>query len=267
MDIEKLLLSRSEYKKAEQKYGQKPVIFRIKKGKQILFYFGANHSPNPADPQYPILKKNWNEFLTITDNKDRVVLVEGRLRPIIENEKMAIASGSEGNLITLLAYKAGVPVICPDINDEDMYHLSHFNQDEILLYFFLKWFNHYHRHIKPMPNLETLIKKWCINQKKKKMWQNKKISLKILKQIYRQILNKNFDKNKNPNNLINPNKTGTIINKIARAQSHARDINIVTKIAQCWNEGKSIFVVFGHGHLIIQKPALKKILNKKVKIK
>ena len=60
---------------------------------------------------------------------------------------------------------------------------------------------------------------------------------------------------------MNPNKTETTINKIARAQSDLRDANIASEIERYWNEGKDIFVVFGRGHLIIERPALEAVLK------
>jgi len=264
MDILKLLLPRNEYAAEEQKYDWRPVMFEVKNDKQVLFYFGANHSHNPADPQYPILKKYWNKFLKATKNKDRkdkIVLVEGCLRPL-EDEEKAIINGSEGSFMTLLAHEADVSVVCPDFNnDELMESLPDLNKDEVLLYWFLSWFNNFQKRIEPKPNFEKSVQMWCENQKQKKIWKDTKISLLRLKELYKKILDKDFNEKENQNNLINPNKIGTPINRVASAQSDLRDINITTEILRYWNEGKSIFAVFGRGHLIIQKPALRKLLS------
>lgn len=82
-----------------------------------------------------------------------------------------------------------------------------------------------------------------------------------MKQLYKKILGKEFNQNESPNDLINPNKMGSKINKIARAQSDLRDTNITSEIERYWNEGKSIFVVFERRHLIIERPALEVILK------
>lgn len=260
MDISTLLLPRDKYAEAEQKYGRGPTTFEIENKKQVLFYFGANHSRNPADPQYPALKKYWGRFLEITKDKDKLVLVEGRLRPLIEDEEKAIVNGSEGSFITLLAHRAGVPVACPDISDDKLLaRLSNLNKDEVLLYWFLSWLNNFQKHADPKPDFEKSAKIWCENQKSRKMWKNTKISLPRLKELYKKILGKDFYEKENPNNLINPNKTETPINKVARALSDLRDTSIATEIVRYWNDDKSIFVVFGRGHLIIQEPALRKL--------
>src|SRR3989344_292997 len=262
MDISTLLLPRKKYAEAEKSYGRDPSMFEIKNDKQVLFYFGANHSRNPADPQYPALKEYWNRFIKATKGKARIVLVEGGLRKLIEDETTAIVNSSEGGLITLLAHKTNVPVDCPDIsNDELMQRLPDSNKDEVLLYWFLSWLNNFQKHADPKPDFEKSAQAWCENQKPRKMWKGVDISLPRLKELYKKILGKDFNENEDPNDLVNPNKTETAINKVARAQSDLRDAHIASEIERYWNEGKSIFVVFGRGHLIIEKPALELVLN------
>jgi len=273
MDISKLLLPREKYAETEKRYriakrSSKSfrrgfITFKIKNSKQAMFYFGANHSRNPTNPQYIALRKYWKDFLKTTKGKNGIVLIESRLRLLIEDEKQSIINGSEGSFITLLASRAGIPVVCPDLSDEQlMDNMIGYNKDEILLYWFLRWFNNYQKHSTPKPNFEKSAKMWCEYQKQKSMWKGVKISLPRLKKLYKNILDKDFNENKNPNNLVNPNKTRMPINKVARCQSNLRDLNIVSEITRYWQEGKNIFVVFGHGHLIIQKSALKKLLIK-----
>ncbi len=258
-----LLLPREKYAEVSKRYHQQPYsTFEIQNDKQSLFYFGANHSHNPADPQYPALKEYWSKFLKITRGKDKIVLVEGRLRELRKDEETAIIKSSEGGLITLLAHKEGVPIACPDIGDDELMKcLSNYNKDEVLLYWFLAWLNNFQKHADPKPDFEKSAQMWCENQKPRKMWEDVEISLPRLKELYKKILGKDFNENENPNDLVNPNKTETRINKVARAQSDLRDANIASEIERYWNERKSIFVVFGRGHLIIEEPALKEVLK------
>lgn len=262
MDISTLLLPREKYAEVEKSYGRSPTMFEIENDKQALFYFGANHSHNPADPQYPALKEYWNRFLEATKSKDKIVLIEGHLRPLIEDEEKAIVNDSEGSFITLLAHRADIPVACPDISDDEiMERLPDSNKDEVLLYWFLSWLNNFQKHADPKPDFEKSVQMWCGNQKSRKIWKDTEISLSKIKELYERILGKDFDERENPNDLVNPNKMGTPINKVARVQSDLRDANIAAEIVRYWNEGKSIFVIFGRGHLIIQEPALRKLLR------
>ena len=258
-----LLLPREKYAEVYEKYSRGPSMFEIENDKQLFFYFGANHSRNPADPQYPALREYWHRFLKETEGKDRIVLIEGSLRPVEKDEETAITNGgSEGGFITFLARKAGVPIACPDLSDEELIKLLPYqDKNEVLLYWFLSWLNNFQKHAEPKPDFEKSAKIWCERQKKKQMWKDIDISLPRLKELYKQILGKDFNEKENPNNLVNPNLTDTKINKIARAQSDLRDYKIASEIERYWNEGKNIFVVFGQGHLIIQEPALRAVLR------
>ena len=135
------------------------------------------------------------------------------------------------------------------------------NKDEVLLYWFLSWLNNFHKLPEPKPDFERSALSYCERNAKRKIWEGADVSLPKLKQIYKQVLGKEFNEKENPNYLVNPNKIGTPINKIARAQSDLRDSNIASEIERYWNERKSIFVVFGRGHLIIQRKALEAVLK------
>src|SRR3990167_4211459 len=174
-----LLLSREQYAEARKNYGPSPFTFEIENEKQALFYFGANHSRNPKNRQYLILKEYWKRFLRITEGKDKIILIEGKLRNVPKDE----------------------------------------------------------------------------------IWSKLDLSIDKLIDLYKRIIGKKFNKDESQNHLINPNKTETIINKLSTAHSDLRELNIVSEIEKYWKEEKSIFVVLGSGHLIIQKPALKNILK------
>ncbi|MDZ4205718.1 MAG: hypothetical protein U1C12_00670, partial [Patescibacteria group bacterium] len=96
---------------------------------------------------------------------------------------------------------------------------------------------------------------------KKEIWSELKISMDKLSELYKKIIGKEFNKDESQNYLINPNKTGTIINELSMKHSDLRELNMVSEIKRYWKDGKSIFVVFGGGHLIIQRPALEKIIR------
>jgi len=60
---------------------------------------------------------------------------------------------------------------------------------------------------------------------------------------------------------IDPNRTDTKLNELIKTYSNERDLKIVAEIKKYWYEGKNIFAVFGSGHLIIQQPALEKLIK------
>ena len=257
-----ILASREKYAELAKKHSPRPSTFEIIKEDQVLFYFGANHSPNPDDPQYPLLKEYWNKLLKETEGKDRMVLIEGGLRHLFDEEEKAIKNGSEGALITMFAHQEKISIASPDINQVRLIELlPEIPVEEMLLTRFLSWVDNFHLHRDPKPDFEKSAQSWCEWHNKNKTWKNIDVNLPMLKDLYKEILGKDFDENDYFNDMINPNKTGTRINEISRAQSNLRDINIVSEIARYWDAGKSIFVVFGSGHLIVEESALKEVLK------
>lgn len=261
VDISSLLLPREKYEEASKEYGPAPNTFEIEKENQSLFYFGANHSHDPKNKQYPILRDYWNRFLETTEGKNRIVLVEGSLRPLENDEEAAIKRGSEGSLVTLWAHQKNIITACPDLSRKKLWgELLPFSKEETWLHDFLVWLNAFKTYPDPK-NFEKSFKKWAKYQKSLRLWEDLDPSLDHIKELYKKFLGKEFNENENPNNLINPNKTSTRINEIARMKSDLREVNIVSEVVRYWKEDKSVFIVFGNGHFIIQKPALEKLLG------
>lgn len=253
-------MPREKYTEESQKYGRSPFTFEIEKDEQVLFYFGANHSHDSANHQYSLLRKYWNQFISRTRGVNRMVLVEGSLRPIRKSEEEAIKQGGEGSLITFFADRENVEVVCPDIHTgEFIKSRSDIDIDAWLLLSFLRWFNNYSSG--GLENYKEEAGKWIKQRKIKPEFSNTDVSLENISRLYMKYIGKEFDVNKSQNSLISPNRNDAITNKLARLHSDLREVKIVETIVRHWNEGKSIFVVFGSGHLIIQRPALEELLK------
>ncbi len=236
-DIKKLLLPREKYDEELQKWGRRPFTFEIEKDGKVLYYFGANHSSDPNNHQYPALREYWKKFLKVS-GKDRIVLAEGGLRPVAESEQEAIEKGSEGSWVTYFANKENKPVACPDMSTEEFLEMNkEVDKDE--------WFL-----------TENLRKFDYLQRSKRKM-----VLPEGFKELYKKYIGKDFDENENQNNLVNPNRNDAVTNKLSRMHSDLREVKIVSEIERYWKEGKSIFIAFGSGHLVIQKPALKALLK------
>jgi hypothetical protein len=257
-----LLLPREKYIEASQRWGKSPIMMEIENDKQSLFYFGANHSRELKNHQFPILKEYWEKFLNKTKDKERIILLEGGLRPLAESSEVAIRDNSEGGYITFISNGTDTPIVSPDIKDSDLLNqLPEISKEEFLLYRFISLVDSYHRFSDPKPDFNIFFENWASYQKTRGFWHGMDISIDHLEELYKDVMGKDFNLGENQNGYVNPNNIGSRINEIARKTSDVRDENILNEIVKYWSEGKSVFVVFGSGHLIIQEPALREILK------
>lgn len=253
-----LLLPREKYAEVSKQYGKSPFTFEIEKDGQVLFYFGANHSTDPENHQFPILREYWKRFLEKTEGNEKIVLIEGGLRPLGNSEKEAIEKSSEGGLATYLAHKENIPIASPDISPDDFAEKMDLDKKQWFLASFLRWFESFQRNKKVK---EDTLEEICEIIKRKDYWKDVEVTPEKFKTLYKQYVGKDFNENESQNDLVNPNRDDAVTNKLIRLHSDAREIKIVEDIEKYWKEGKSVFIVFGSGHLIIQRPAIEAMLK------
>lgn len=259
-DIESLLYSYDEWKAVSKKI---PYSFTVEKNGQYLYYFGANHSHDPKNEQFPVLREFWKDFLEKTDGKNGVVFVEGGLRKLLEDEEMAIKWDSESGFITFLANSAHVSVYCPEPNrtEEREELLKKFSKEEVQYYYFARVAHAWHRR-DPKPNFEEYIGSYLEINKADSKWEDFDFSFEHMKLIHRKLFGADFENNEQFSfKNINPTVENSVINKVARACSTHRNVHVVAEILKFWKEGKNIFVVFGGAHAILQEPALRRLIS------
>lgn len=261
------LLSRGKYKEEMIKRGESPFTLEIENDHQSLFYFGANHSRDPNNHQYPILRKYWRDFLDKTEGRDRIVLVEGILRIVGSKEEESIQNGSEGNVVTMWARDANIPIACPEPNVLELLEKvkEQFSIDELAYYLFAVAWKSWFRLVEPRDGIHSFVN--YISRafdvlRNRPGWEGYDWSMENMRSIHKKLFGVDFDENiPHKVDITNPNIDDTVINKVARAESDIRDAHITSEIERYWKEGKSILIVFGAGHLIIQEPALRELLK------
>ncbi len=246
------IMSYEEY--ATVKHGC-PHMYTFLKPDQALFYFGANHSCDPENMQYSLLKYFWNEFLQCTQSKNCVVLIEGSLRGKHANEHDAITQGGgEGGLLQFYAQQHGIPAICPEPSKEFLYEqlLQQFSAQEIVYLDFSHIGMQFHRCRKVDPTLEF-----------ESFYQTYKrsLSLDTITEIHAQLFDTPFDMHDEKFFYNNSNPVGqkNRINVIARANSRMRDEAIVACITDLIKQGKNIFIAYGVTHAVMQKAAIRSL--------
>lgn len=239
-----------------------PYFFEIEKQGRLLYYFGSNHSFDPDNKQYHLLENYWEEFCRKTKSLNSLVLVEGGIRPVAENAKEAISKGSEANFITYLAAKKNYDRDTADTSRavETQNLLTKYTKEQIQYYYFARvvyqWGNMLER-----PNFDEYINSFLYGDEQESGWKDFDFSLENMKKIHKSLFTGNFNEKHFEffGSIVNPLYNTTVVNSFSQDQGCERDVLIVKKILDSWNEGKNLFIVFGHTHAVMQEPALKKL--------
>ncbi len=238
-----------------------PYCFEIKKRNQVLFYFGANHSHDPKDKQYSILRKFWKTFLKTRSTK-KLVVIEGNLRKVHANEKAAIESGAEGSVVTLWAHHANIPIICPEPSRDRVAAAlkKEFSKDEIYYHWFAGLVDTWGRH-NPRPDFKKWMAEVMAIYVRQFGW--KDFTFPKMKAVHKRLLGKAFSLHNLRlfNRMVNPNRADTIVNQITRTSDDIRDAEILKRLRKEWGTGKSLFVVCGSGHSFLHEPILRGYLK------
>ena len=239
-----------------------PYNFQIKKSGKLLYYFGANHSHNPKDEQYPLLKKYWKEFRSKTDPQNSVVIIEGGLRQVLNTEQEAIKRGAEADFITRLASKQKYNIVCPEPGRQmEMKRLlSKYSKEQIQYYYFARVVNQWGNLTDP-PKFEDYVEGFLIADREESGWKDFDFSLNNMKKIHKSIFSGIFNKHHTTffYSIINPAFRSTVINAYSQDKGCIRDAFIVKNILNEWNKGSNLFIVFGCTHAVMQESALRNL--------
>lgn len=243
------------YSEAENPSHSDVYFFDIKNDKQKLYYFGANHSFEPKNEQYDLLKKEWNKFLQ-DENKKKIVMVEGAVRNTQEmSEEESIKQDSEAGLLSLLAQKNDIEIMSPELSYEKEWGFleEEFGTKRSAYYFFSRvaaqWFNKTEK-----PTFEEYMRKDCESDKELISSGDYVHTYENIKEIHRELFHTGFDEldEEHFSNQARPTK-----NEVSRYCNDLRDINIIKEIQKYWDEGYSIFIAYGSSHTYVQEDYLK----------
>lgn len=99
-----------------------------------LTYFGAQHSSDPADPQFAEIEQQWNA------QRPQVAFYEGPNRPVPKDRDDAIRQTGESGFVRWLAARDGVQLgrLEPDPKDETTDLLRQFSPEQVGLFYILR---------------------------------------------------------------------------------------------------------------------------------
>lgn len=258
----KLLLSDEEYLNIWRNYPV-PYMYEVFKDGQTIFYFGVKHSRDLQDKQWDKLEKYWNEFLRKTQNQDRIILLEGnRLPDNIGDRDYTITNFGEAGLLYYLAKLNNISVVWPELSilEEAEKLKKHFDFDLVTYFFFARSAGAWLRASR-CENFNEILKRAA--EITEKRLSGAPISVEQYSAIHKNIFHHTFTE-KECDTIIRaatPVYHDSVINDIARFDSRIRNEKIILETEKLWNERKSIFMLFGSAHAVIQERALRSLVN------
>lgn len=261
------LMSYSEYNSREYPI---PYTYCLSKGAQRLYFFGSSHTYDLNNEQIPRLEAFWGEFITVTKEVPRVVLVEGGMRSILNSKKEAIEMGGEIQYVALLASQSGISVESPEPPASHWFQelSKKFPKDAVAYYDFARVCYQWNQK-DARPPFESYIANFIESNIKNSGWSNYDFSLEHMKELHLELFNSIFRENDKQffYDVINPTTSFSIINEVSRADDEGiRDTYILSEIERYWEKGNSLFIIYGLQHAAILEGALRELVATPVHI-
>ncbi len=255
------LMPYAEYSSKEYPF---PYIYHLSKEVQHIYFFGSRHTYDPNDEQILKLEVFWNDFVAFTNGTDRIVLVEGGKRTVLNSKKEAIETGGEMEYTVLLAAQSDISIESPEPPASYWFQAlaSQFSEDAVAYYDFARICYQWNQK-DVRPAFENYVSNFLETNAKNSGWNDYDFSIEHMKEIHHQLFHATFreDDKQFFYDILNPTTSFTIINEVSRADDEGtRDAHILSEIERYWKEGKSLFIIYGQQHAVILERALRKLV-------
>lgn len=223
---------------------------------QLLIYNGTRHSFDPEESEYKVVLQNWDEFVQ-NKNTKKIVMCEGQVRTHVKDKTQdeAVLSDGDSGLACLLAYRAGYELISPepDRREEIASLVKKFGSNKTFVYYFGRQMHQWaHGDFMNTPDWKSYATQW-LERNRSLPFNIKDLDLELALNIFKEVTGTAFSWS-SPRLLYKI--SNPFDNPVSAESSELRNQNIYQEIENYWNNGYSIFVVFGSGHAIVQEPAL-----------
>ena len=224
-----------------------------------LYYFGAEHSADPAHAQFAEIERAWNAL------KPTVAFYEGPNRPLSETKDETIKQTGESGFVRFLAKRDGVPVASlePLPADEAAYVMRKFSSEQVMLFYVLRETARLRDRRKlPEAELKAAVAQLLERASKMKGFEGAFTDVAGLETAYRKYWTSPANWWEAPQAWFAPGKSsqatgGIFTNDINTLSSEYRDLHMYRSLAGATLEGKRVFAVVGRNHVPMQSPALR----------
>ena len=224
-----------------------------------LYYFGAQHSVDPAHPQFSEIEKAWNEV------KPTVAFYEGPNRPIAATREETIKQAGESGFVRFLATRDQIPFLSlePSPQEEAAFILKKYSAEHVLLFYVLRETARLRERRKlSEEELKKAIAQLLGQASKMKGFETVIPNLEALDTVYRKYWSEPAQWWQAPTQWFDPLRTsaetgGKFTNEINRASSEYRNLHMYQVLAKAVLDGGRAFAVVGRNHVPMQEHALR----------
>ncbi len=224
-----------------------------------LFYYGARHSADAADPQLDEIERAWNAV------KPTLAFYEGPNRPAPASREEAIRQTGESGFVRYLAARDGVALASlePSPQEESEYVSKQYPADQVELFYVLREAARL-RERRGLKGEELKQAVGKLLERVAAMAGGKAAftTLEGLDAAYRRYWTTPADWGDAPQDWFDPLKTsgqtgGRFTNDINRLSSEYRNLHMYAALSRAALEGKRVFAVVGRNHVPLQAAALR----------
>lgn len=247
-------------------YKQPPyiIIFRKKRSASVqeFIYIGSEHSHDIKHPQFGIVQRYWEHWLENKDKGNCVALHEGGTFDPPEVLEDATYQDAERGFLAWKAEQENMEYTSPepDYKQEMRHLLQQFSKEQIFHYYFVRSVVQWNR-LDPRPDFHEYFE-FVSRMPERYGVDDYDLSIEKLKDIHKEITGRKFDSKDTHflHRLGSPYHDKAITNEVSARSMVFRDQYITEEIKKYWDNGKNIFAVYGHSHVVEQEKQLKKIL-------
>lgn len=251
------ILSYEQYEQTN--HGKLCVVKHAIRNQQITF-LSTGHIFDPDDPNFIILESEFQSFCSIS-NSPQIVFVEGGIRPIDSDYKHSILRNGEVGATCYLARTNNLNLHSPELTAEEEINsiIEISNQKTIEYFYTARQIGQYYRLLPSYrPALDIYMGKYW--QTDTLRYHNLNLSksnfLSLHKHFYPES-SLDFGNEKFFKSFGDPTNHTDYFSEISRKFGVVRDNHIFSQIEKYWQDGFSIFGIYGSSHVIMLEPAIR----------
>lgn len=239
-------------------------VLRYRNERQIMTFFGAQHTNDPDSPQWPVFDTAWEDFLK-HGNEHKLVMYEGNHAQSATSmsAERALLHFSESGLIVWKAGQADIPVTSPEPGrrEEAEMLLEQFETPEVFTYYFGRQMHQWLRQdYKKQPDWREYAEETVRLMSSLECW-GTRVGLPQALAWYEQAAGKPFNAHDEATlyAISDPSQS-----KVSAASGDHRDELLLDAVTEKWQAGYDVFIIYGSGHAIRMEPALDELGAKKI---